>query len=62
MSEYSFEFDAGDLCLDFANTSNWHASEHPEESLHNFSDLLAWGKAAGVLSPELAERLSRLSD
>jgi predicted RNA-binding Zn ribbon-like protein len=60
MSEYSFEFDAGDLCLDFANTSDWHASEHPEESLHNFSDLLAWGKAAGVLSPESAERLKQL--
>ncbi len=59
MSEVSFEFDAGDLCLDFANTSNWHASEHSEESLHNYSDLLAWGKAAGVLSPESADRLSQ---
>ncbi len=60
MSEFLFEFDAGDLCLDFANTSNWHASEQPEESLHNFSDLLAWGKAASVLSPESADQLSRL--
>ena len=57
MSEVSFEFDAGDLCLDFANTSNWHASEHPEESLHNYSDLLSWGEAAGILSAESADRL-----
>ncbi len=61
MSEDSFDFEAGDLSLDFANTSNWHASEHPEESLHNFSDLLAWGKAAGVLSPESANRLTQLA-
>jgi predicted RNA-binding Zn ribbon-like protein len=61
MSEFSFEFDAGDLCLDFANTSNWHASEQPEESLNSFSDLLAWGKAAGVLSPESADQLTRLA-
>jgi predicted RNA-binding Zn ribbon-like protein len=61
MSEYSFDFDAGDLCLDFANTSNWHASDHPEESLHNFTDLIAWGKAAGVLTSESEEQLSQLS-
>jgi predicted RNA-binding Zn ribbon-like protein len=61
MSEYIFDFDAGNLCLDFANTSNWHASEHPEESLRNFSDLLAWGLAAGVLPNETAKRLSRLA-
>ena len=61
MSEDSYDFEAGDLSLDFANTSNWHASEHPEESLHSYSDLLAWGKAAGLLSPELAHRLTRLA-
>lgn len=60
MSEDSFDFEAGNLCLDFANTNNWHASEHPEESLHNYSDLLAWGTAAGVLSTDSAKRLSRL--
>jgi predicted RNA-binding Zn ribbon-like protein len=61
MSGDSFDFEAGDLSLDFANTSNWHASEHPEESLHSYFDLLAWGKAAVVLSPESAERLTRLA-
>jgi predicted RNA-binding Zn ribbon-like protein len=61
MSEDSFDFEAGDLSLDFTNTSNWHASEHPEESLHSYSDLLAWGKAAGVLAPESVDRLTRLS-
>jgi predicted RNA-binding Zn ribbon-like protein len=61
MSEDSFDFDAGNLCLDFANTSNWHASDAPEESIHNFADLVAWGQAAKVLPEDKARRLSRLA-
>jgi len=61
MSEFSFDLDAGDLSLDFSNTSNWHASEHPEESLHDYFDLLAWGMAADVISQESAEQLSRMA-
>ncbi len=57
MSEDSFDLGAGDLCLDFANTCNWHASEHPEENLHNYSDLIAWGRAVGLLSAESVDRL-----
>jgi predicted RNA-binding Zn ribbon-like protein len=61
MSEVSFDLDAGDICLDFANTSNWHASDHPEESLHDYSDLLAWGKAAGVITPRAVDQLSQFA-
>ncbi len=61
MNEYSFDLDSGNICLDFANTSNWHASETSEENLHNFADLVAWGRAAGVLPEERAKRLSRLA-
>ena len=57
MSDYDFE--AGDLSLDFANTSNWHASSHPVEGLTNILDLIAWGRQAGVLSPQSAEQLHR---
>ncbi len=62
MSKISFDFDAGNLCLDFANTSNWHASENPIEYLNDYSDLLDWGLAAGVLSEETTKRLSRLAN
>ncbi|HET7009888.1 MAG TPA: ABATE domain-containing protein [Anaerolineales bacterium] len=47
----------GKLCLDFANSVNWHASDHPEESLHSYGDLVQWGLRAGVLSPRESKRL-----
>jgi predicted RNA-binding Zn ribbon-like protein len=62
MSEVSFDMDAGDVSLDFANTMNWHASVHPEENLHNYEDLVAWGKAAGLISEEENEHTCSLAD
>ena len=53
-----YDFDAGDLSLNFANTKNWHASPHPIEELKDYSDLIAWGLQAGLVSPELATRLA----
>lgn len=38
------------LCLDFANTLEWHAGPNPEEHLHNFDELVNWAFAKGVLS------------
>jgi len=52
-----FDFDSGALCLDFANTVEWHASESPEDRLQDVSSLLNWGEAAGVYSPVTATRL-----
>lgn len=57
-----YDFDAGDLSLDFANTKNWHASAHPVEELKNYSDLLDWGQQAGLLTSELATTLKNSSD
>jgi predicted RNA-binding Zn ribbon-like protein len=48
------------VCLDFANTNDWHASEHPVESLHSYAELVGWGKDAGILTPDVAEQLARL--
>ena len=53
MSSKTFDLEAGALCLDFANTVDWHASEHPHDILSEYSDFLAWGEAAGLL---LADR------
>jgi predicted RNA-binding Zn ribbon-like protein len=45
------------LCLDFANTADWHASDHPEESLNSYADVVAWARGAGLVSEVEAERL-----
>ena len=62
MSENKYNFDAGDLSLDFANTNDWHASQHPVERLEGYRDLIDWGVAAGLLTPEAAKRLQQLAD
>ena len=50
-----------DVCLDFANTNDWHLSQHPVESLHNYAELVAWGKKNGILNAEMADQLSGLA-
>jgi len=57
IDRYSFDFDSGELCLDYANTQNWHASDHPEEHLKSFDALVAWGEEARLISKEAAIRL-----
>ena len=46
------------LCLDFANTNDWHTSAHPVESLFSYSDLTAWCRKVGLISPEEAQDLA----
>ncbi len=52
-----YQFLAGNLALDFANTADWHESEQPVELLPSFSDLLIWGQQAGVLEADDAGRI-----
>ncbi len=52
----------GQLCLDFANTVDWHASDHPREYLSNYADLIAWSKHAGILSKRTAQALLQEAD
>jgi len=61
MHTHIFDLDAGALCLDFANTVEWHASDHPDDKLHNYTDLIAWAEAAAVLPPERADRSRRMA-
>jgi len=56
-----FDTRAGDLCLCFANTVDWHASDHPEEQLNSYADLLTWAQHMRLLTPERAERLLSVS-
>jgi len=55
----ALQLKAGQLCLDFANTAEWHASDHPEESLTSYAALLAWAQGIGLLSERAAVHLSR---
>jgi len=52
----------GWLCLDFANTVEWHASSHPVESITNYSDLLEWSRQAGIVSNSAADMLKSRSE
>lgn len=48
---------SGRLCLEFANTAEWHASDQPEESLHSYNDLVAWAQRVGLLTRAEAQPL-----
>ncbi|MFZ0532591.1 MAG: ABATE domain-containing protein [Anaerolineales bacterium] len=56
-----YDFDAGDLSLNFANTKDWHVSEKPVENLTGYSDLVTWGEQAGLISPEFAMQMKQLA-
>lgn len=49
---------AGALCLDFANTADWHAGDAPVELLTGYDALLAWGRDAGILDDRQVRRLA----
>ena len=53
-----FEFIAGALCLDFANTLHDTQAEDKGEELNAISDLLQWAAEAGVLSAADHRRLT----
>jgi len=46
-----------ELCLEFANSLLLHASDHPEETLFSYGDLLAWARKFGVLTPRETNEL-----
>jgi len=45
------------LCLDFANTVDWHGSDKPEETLGSYGELVEWSRRQGLLGSEEAETL-----
>lgn len=48
---------AGKLCLEFANTADWHASPAPEEQLADYADLVRWARRWDLLFEEQAQAL-----
>jgi len=61
MKANTFNPDAGALCLDFANTVDWHASDHPHDLLRDYADLLSWAEAAAIVSPDHAGHLRNMA-
>lgn len=57
----NFEFEAGHLALDFANSADWHASEEPEERLTDFAAVQAWGEQAGLLDVDQSQGYRQLA-
>jgi len=49
----------GELCLDFANTVDWHASKSPQERLNDYGSLVSWSREVGVLDDAAERRLRR---
>jgi predicted RNA-binding Zn ribbon-like protein len=47
------------LCLDFANTLDWHASPHPVEGLSEYADLVHWAARIGLLTELHARQLAK---
>ena len=47
----------GRLCLDFANTVENLAGPAPEEFLRGYPDLAGWGRHAGILTADEADRV-----
>jgi predicted RNA-binding Zn ribbon-like protein len=52
----------GWLCLDFANTVDWHASSNPVESLNTYADLIKWSGKKGIISGNATDVLLRKSE
>jgi predicted RNA-binding Zn ribbon-like protein len=48
---------AGWLCLDFANTADWHRSAHPVEHLTSYAELVVWSEHAAILTGDESQRL-----
>ncbi len=60
--EKQFKTKTGWLCLDFANTVDWHASAAPEETLRSYRELVSWSQKVAIATPETADALLALSE
>ena len=52
----------GWLCLDFANTVDWHASDSPVESLNTYADLIEWSANRGIIAGDAKDALRSRSE
>jgi predicted RNA-binding Zn ribbon-like protein len=55
----NLDLKSGHPALEFTNTVNDHASEHPGETLFNYEDLLVWMGKVGLMHEEQVQMLKR---
>lgn len=55
--KHSLNLKSGWLCLDYANTAIWHASDHPEEHMNTFDDLFFWAEHVGIVKGQQAKQI-----
>jgi len=55
----NLDLKSGHPILEFTNTVSNHASEHPGETLFDYTDLISWMKTVGLLEEEQAKGLAR---
>jgi predicted RNA-binding Zn ribbon-like protein len=60
--EENLKLESGWLCLDFANTAEWHLSEHPTERLTSYAELIAWARSINLVSDRAVPQLLRAAD
>jgi predicted RNA-binding Zn ribbon-like protein len=60
--EENLKLESGWLCLDFANTAEWHLSAQPTERLTSYAELIAWARAINLLPDRAAQQLLRAAD
>ena len=61
-SELKYNTSTGWLCLDLANTVDWHASSDPEDTINTYADLLNWAKKVAIVSADEAKLLQDASE
>ncbi len=57
--EKTLHMEAERLCLEFANTVNWHASAQPVEEIRSYDELVQWAQRVGLLVEAEARRLRK---
>jgi predicted RNA-binding Zn ribbon-like protein len=55
IDENTLDLESGWLCLDYANTAEWHASDQPIEKLNTYADLVGWAQSVGLIDEPDAE-------
>jgi predicted RNA-binding Zn ribbon-like protein len=56
IDEDTLDLESGWLCLDYANTADWHASDHPIEHLNSYADLVGWARTVGLIEEAEVQR------
>ena len=54
-----FQFVAGRLCLDFANTVDYRNSPQELDQLNPYEDVIAWAEQAGIVSEADARKMKQ---